>query len=236
MTAAAWSAAAAWATFCVALAAAIFAGVQTLAAASDRRARQRPHVVVDLDRFDDHHGSVRLTVTNIGETTARDVRLVFKPPLLEPTPGDAMAEYVQRFTGRTWAYMPPRKVVDTMFVHLSGYPEDADRAWEVTVLCSDHRGRHQEAETTRIDLDDVAIRVAPETLTMHDLATDLRKVREWLGRLPVDSDGMNVVTATRDEVAGQRAAMRERQWLGRYRLTRQIEKQRNAAQPPQPRD
>lgn len=231
MTATAWAAIAAWATFGIALAAAIFAGIQTLAASADRQARQRPHVVVDIDRFGNHHGSVRLTVANIGETTARNVRLSFDPPLLEPRPDDAMADYIRRFTDRTWAYMPPGKVHNTMFVHLLDYPEGADRAWDVTVHCADYRGRPQDPETTRIDLDDLAILVAPDTLTMHELATDFRKVRDWLDRFPVDSDGVHVVTATRDQVSEQRSAVRERQWLGRYRYTRRLEQQRSDGQP-----
>jgi hypothetical protein len=205
-----WGDVPAWVTAAIALAAAGFAAWQTLAAQADRHERQRPHVSVDIEPYGHHHGIVRLVVTNLGSTTARDVSLTFDPPLKEGS-GDHTAswEYVRRFTGRTWAFIPPGKVYDTVFVFLPDYPASSPRAWNVTVRCSDSNGHPQTAETLRIDLDDIASRSTVTTRSTHDVAETLRNIQSWAEKLPITREGVRVVVEPVSDLRRRHAEERE---------------------------
>lgn len=209
MTAAAWTAIAAWLTFAVAVAAAGFAAVQTLVARADRTERLRPQVVVDLQEWPSHHNIVRLRVMNIGQTTARNVHLVFDPPLGAPPAGqEDIWTSMARFAQRTWPYMPPQKSYDCIFVNLFGYPEDAPHEWTVTVHCDDYQHRRQPPELARLDLGDFA-RMTPVTRDVHVLAGTLEKIRERLDKLPFDRDGLRTITESKTDADTRREARRE---------------------------
>lgn len=225
MTAPDWSAIAAWLTLAVAIAAAIFAGWQTLNAAADRRERQRPQVTVDLDPWPHHDGIIRLSIMNLGLTAAKNVRVRFEPPLSGETPADqeVIWDYLLRFVTRTWPYVPPGKVYECIFVNLPSYPEDAQRSWDVIIECEDLEGAQQNAVTTHIDLDDISSRTHPSTYGLHDLVTEAKETRKILNKLPLDNDGLHVVTETENDLAARRAGVRQAQWLPRYRMRKQLQ-------------
>lgn len=224
MTAADWSAIAAWATLAVAVTAATFAAVQTLGARADRRERQRPQVDVDAAPWPNHPGLVRLTMSNIGETTARNIRLAFDPPLpKEPPAGeDGSWEYLLKFVQRTWAYVPPGKAYSCFMLNLRSYPDGGPRAWDVTVECDDYEGREQPPNVVRLDLDNFAAATFPETKSIHDLVLSIEQIQAALVKLPIDSDGLHVVTETEAEAATRRSEAMQRMWLNRYRLSKRL--------------
>ncbi|MBM7820119.1 hypothetical protein JOE63_002596 [Cellulosimicrobium cellulans] len=76
-----WTAAAAWVAVFVAVAAAVFAGVQALEARRIRIDQAQPHVVAYLEQDPDIPSAVNIVIANFGATAARDVAVTADGPI-----------------------------------------------------------------------------------------------------------------------------------------------------------
>jgi hypothetical protein len=139
-------------TFLVLLAAAVVAFFQLGEARRLREARLRPFVTVD---FEVEEKIISIIVANVGATQARDVKVVFDPPLESATVGE-FPELLPRFqeilaSGRL--SLPPGKTITTSLDlapqrKTAGLPDD----YEVTVeYTADVTGRRYR-QTTPLDL------------------------------------------------------------------------------------
>ncbi len=163
-----------------------------------------------------------LRIRNLGQTTARDVVLTYDKPITDDRDAGQMPEYLAAFANRTYKYLPPGKVMDTVFTHLPERPKDLTRAWTVTIQCNDHKGKPQETQTALLDLDDISQRIHVSESTMTDLVDSVRKIQKSLEALPVDRDGLNVVTESYSHLLARKAAEAEERWLPNYRWRNQI--------------
>lgn len=174
LSAAQWTAIGTWTTAIILLATLIYAALQVREMRTLRREQVRPWIVV---RFHLRSIIAFIAVENLGTTVARNVRLQFEPPLestlgprirdaallAEPipnlAPGERRLALVERMPDRLESELPLRH--------------------KVMVLYQDHNGKELPAETFHLDFASYRNDIIPDK-SIHDLATELEKVREVL--------------------------------------------------------
>ena len=196
LTAPQWEAAGVWATFGVAVVAAGYAGQQARIAAADRRERQRPAVVVHLTTRRGEKGAVYLRVANVGQTTARNIRIRLIPALDH---NDRIEQLLARFLGRSIGTMPAGDAIETLFCHLPPRDRSWPRVYTAFVDADDSRNRPQPTETFVLDLDLIGPLVHIGRKTEHDIAEGVDRLAKTLEKA-VDRRGLHVITQSVDEM------------------------------------
>lgn len=183
-----------------------------------REDQSRPFVVVDIQP-----GAGRsyfnLVVENIGTTAARDVRIVFDPPI-EQSGADGFELAQSGLLTDGIQMMPPGRRITAFFdsEHEVLSPDRPSR-YDVTVSLNDARGRPQADQTYAIDMSYLRGLAYIEELGPHDAAKalgDLNKsMKAWAGvdgRLKVgvvDEDRRADNAQVELALTGRRRSMRE---------------------------
>lgn len=213
-----WQAVGAMGTLAVAIAAAIFAGVQVLEAGRLRREQSRPYVVVYVHRV--APTILDLVVKNFGTTAARDIVLHWDRPVT--LRWDKAAEPIELFDrlpllvpGQEW-----RTVWD-----LHGHRiEDEEEPYVARLSSRDARGKKLPEERFDLDTRHFAFEMMWERDGLHEIAGSLEKIQRatssWtdgIRGLSVyardgdakdkrDSERWEAGRARRDQIAGRTPA------------------------------
>lgn len=190
-----WEAAGTWATFFVAVVAAGYAGPQARLAAEDRRERQRPAVVVHLTTRRGERG-VYLRIANLGQTTARNVRVRLEPELDQ---ADRIEQLLARFLSRPIGSLPAGDRLETLFGHLHSRDPSRPRVYTARVESEDYRFRPQPVETFVLDLELLAPVVQVGRKTEHHIAEGVERLSEAIERVS-DSRGVHVITQSVEDM------------------------------------
>jgi hypothetical protein len=212
-----WVAGAAIAQTIILAAAAIFAFGQVREAQRTREEQSRPFVVVDLDISDPP--LVFLTVSNLGRTIARRVRIKFEPPLASSFDNRALTEEQQKagvslpplvpfevFTEEIPS-MAPGKVIRTLFDSMFGERrEDLPESYRVMVRYEDGRGS---SHTEEMPLGFAAYKNLEyiQRHTIHDVHKQLEKIADAVRRWSASGSGILVVP--KEEERKERERLRE---------------------------
>lgn len=172
-----WSALAAWTTVLLVAVSAGFAFAQARVAKQLREEQSKAFVVVDFDIG----GSflIDLTVSNLGTTVARDVRIMFDPPIertIENEKGeDRLAKSFLIRNGIP--FLPPGKTIRTLFdVSHQRADSSLPTQYKVTVAYADFRGRPVPPETYVLDLAVYWDLEQVRSKTTHDAAKALENI------------------------------------------------------------
>lgn len=202
MTAEAWSAAAAWATFLVAVVAAIV-GLKQYRATSRASADQsrlaqalaeeeaRPYVVAYMESSAVDVGFIELVVRNYGKTAARDVRMTATPELRRSTPNGDETEPVEVFQvlgllapGQEWRCYWDR----TWMREKVGLPDE----YEVALSYSDSAGTPLRPETLPLSWEPFLANGPLEVYGVHHAAKALRELQKTVARFGDSGAGRGV--------------------------------------------
>jgi hypothetical protein len=183
-------------------------GQQLQQAELARRDSLEPHVVVDVRPRTPGSSMLGLFVTNIGATTARDVRIEVDPPL-RSSYGAKMEDSLTKAVSRPIATLAPGRVLmwnmDTGF-GLDGRP-DLPRLYRFTVHASGPFGPLEPVSSV-IDLE-VLLSTALNTETIEGLLEKTLKSVDGLANA-IGSATANAVGAASAPVATGRIARRKR--------------------------
>jgi hypothetical protein len=178
---------AAWSTFAqaalVALAL-VVAAVQLADARADKRARERPFVVVEFDG-ERHPEEVDIVVRNIGATIARDVEISFDPPL-QTTFDDTGygASFMKSFTEGIPALNPGQSLRAMFDTGAQRAQADLPSRYVATISYSgDLRGAQPYSESAVLDLDLFRNRLYSKRYTVHDVYGQLEQMNATLARI-----------------------------------------------------
>jgi hypothetical protein len=186
-----------------------------------REEQSRPFVVVDLDISDPP--LVFLTVSNVGRTIARRVRINFDPPLARSFDNRALTEEEKKagkplpplvpyeVFNEEIASIAPGKVLRTLFESfMQGWREDLPDSYLVTVRYEDERGVSYTEDMPMgfggfKNLEDI------RRHTIHDLHDQLKKIADAVRRWsPATGSGVLVVSRKEQREDHARAVRRFR--------------------------
>jgi hypothetical protein len=194
-----WSALAAAVTTLVAVVAAAFAFLQVRQARLLREEQAQPFVVVDFEPSPVWSNIINLVIQNSGKTVAKDVLVVFDPPLVssQPQEGYELAKSVLLTSGIPT--MPPGKRIATMF-DVSHERKDSflPMTYTATVHFSDWRNKPQEPLTYVLDLNFLYGLTQVTEYGMHDAAKALREMRDTIKGWTAHSNGLLVHAVDED--------------------------------------
>lgn len=219
----------------IVLAAALFAKRQLDEARETREAQSRPFVVVDFDVFRDR-GIVYLTITNMGTTLARNVRLTFDPGLESSIDDERSTFSKLRILTDGVPTLAPGREIPIVFDFFAVRPDELQDAYTVTVTYDDDRGRPLRDEIA-LDLGMYRNIEYIDRKTIHDVHGQLKQIVETLHRWNADVGGLLVKTPDDERTeAASRAERREE--LRRQReeamQQRQSRPDLDVAEPPSP--
>lgn len=221
LTASDWQAIGTMLTLAVAVAAAGFAFWQVREARNTRRDQSQPQVVVDFGL----HLSfmVELVISNIGTTTARNVKLDFDPPLastIEETTADFRFLSSPIFTDDI-PTLPPGKEYHILFENgnTRRNREDLPASYEATVTFADN---HERVYTEKYILD---FRLYYDYIItpnegLHEISQALNKVQKALNSW---SDEGSLGVISRD---GDKRDSQWRQWIEEEEAKQRAEKEK----------
>jgi hypothetical protein len=228
VTAVEWQSVAAVGQLVVLLVAVLYARGQVREARRLREDQARPFVVVDFAIS--VPPTIRLAISNIGKTMARDVRVSFTPTLRSSLDksGERVADL--RMLNEPIPTMPPGKVYSTMFdvfIH-----DDLPSRYTVIVRYRDDRDPELPPDTYSLDLSLYEDLVPDWQKTTKDLHEELHRIRLTLERWSAGMGAELLVStvedrrrrreellAARNEQAGQAATDGVAASNGRTRLT-----------------
>ncbi len=200
VTAATWSAWAAWATFVVLAGTLVWIAIQATETRRLREAQTRPFVVLD---FEVHQRSryAYFIVENHGTTLAKDVRIEAQSPL-ESVLGEKYSEYDLSRSHLLQDGIPalaPGKRISGLFDSVS---DRKDRGlpmqFRMEVRYEDAYGRRSYRELYSLDLQHrVGLAFVVDKGT-HEVADELKTIREMLRRWEVDMQGIQVYVRDRE--------------------------------------
>ena len=152
MDASGWTAYGTWATAAVALAGAIYAGVQVHDARQLRRDQAKPFVVVDFEQTPGTLHGIDFVIHNTGLTLAKNVKVTF-----DTTPEAALqAGYPLKDSAllkNGIPSMPPGKRITALFDwSTERHKSELPVVYTATVDCEDSRGKKQDSLTYVLDL------------------------------------------------------------------------------------
>jgi hypothetical protein len=222
MTAEAWTALAAWATFGVAVVAA-WVGLKQYRATSAASVEQsrvaqalaeeeaRPYVVAYMEQSTAGPGWIDLVVRNYGKTAARDIRMTATPELRRSAPTGDETEGVKVFEvlgllapGQEWRCFWDR----TWRRHEVRLPD----RYEVVLSYSDHDAKPLPSLTLPLDWGPFLGAGPLDTYGLHHAAKALREIEKTLGRFSEHTGSRGLRVYTRDGDAKDR---REREHVER---------------------
>jgi hypothetical protein len=189
-----WVAAAAAVQTAIVGAAAIFAYRQVREAQLTREDQARPFVIVDFDMSEPP--LIYLTITNIGKTIARRVRIQTDPPLASSLDTNDELGYVAklRLFSDEIPSMAPGKPIRLLF---DSFPQreqgKLDDLYRVTVTYEGERGRTW-AEELVLDLGIYRNVQYVRRNTIHDVHGQLEKIAREVRRWTASGSGLLVVS------------------------------------------
>jgi hypothetical protein len=184
-----WAALASWLTFGVLLVSLVFAARQVLEAVRLREAQTRPFVVVD---FDVEGILLNLTIENTGSLAAREVRLVFEPPM-QSAHDDPWPPEESTLISRGIPTIPPGKRF-SFFLDSIPYRIEQELPMTYTARVSyraDGRKRPFEDAYT-LDLSFLLGLGEIHRNSLHDVAQTLEEIQKDVRRWTEDMNGIRV--------------------------------------------
>jgi len=200
------SAAASAASTLILFTAALIAWGQVKEAKRMREEQTRPFVVVDFDVMSQFQ-FINLTVSNIGRTMAKDVRITFDPPLwssMDDRPNITKAADIAFFKDGI-PNLPPNKIISMLF---DNWIERAktigiDR-YEVTV-------RYHGPQTSKPYRDQLILDLAPyrnvlnvRSKNLDDVHREIEQIRRDIHEFGIRGDGLLVKTPADLQVERER--------------------------------
>jgi hypothetical protein len=192
----------------VLVAAALYARAQVREARDLREEQARPFVVVDFDIS--APPTIRLAISNIDKTVARDVRVRIDPPLQSSLDKDGDRRADLRMLNEPIPMMPPGKVYSTLFdvfIH-----DDLPGRYEATVSYRGDRGREYPPETYPLDLSLYGDLEPEWQKTIKDLHEELRKIGGTLERWSASGGGLLVLSREDQRRRHEEGRARAEQW------------------------
>jgi hypothetical protein len=183
------------ATLFVIASAAIIAWRQLREARRLRRERNRPFVVVDFEREKATRG-IKLKVTNIGTSMARNIRIDFTPPLKSSTSPPVPFSELKMFREGI-PTLPPGKVIETLFdVSVLRWPrrEELPDVYEARVTYTDDTGKRPFNDSMTLDLGVYWNLTWVDRKDMHDLVKRLEEIRDTMKKMVTSGGGLLVMT------------------------------------------
>ena len=151
-----------------------------------REDQARPFVVVDVQPNEDVSWSIlNLVIQNVGTTLARDVKIVFTPPLKTSQQGYDLAGSTLLREGIPT--LPPRRRIAVLFdVSFQRVKTQLPMRYDAEVTFKDARGRQQETLRYIIDLGYLYGLQRVDQYGVHHMAKALRDIERtlkgWTGR------------------------------------------------------
>ncbi len=226
-----WSALGAMLTAAVAVVAAVVAYFQVREARRLREEQAKPFVIVDIQPSTASRHILNLVIENTGATLAKNVKIVFDPPVESSIPEHGLQDSV--LLQRGLPMVPPRRRLEFMFDssverHGRGLP----LRYDVTVTYDDQRGRPQESLLFPIDLAPLYGLAYVEEKGLHHIAKALEELQKttskWTasrGRLGVSvhhEDAERHSALVEEAVTGRRPSLASAppseylMWVGRW--------------------
>lgn len=195
---AAWAAIAAWATFGVALAAAWYARHQVSEARKTREEQAQPFVIVDFRPSEAWSGLMDLVIANVGQTLARNVHVVFDPPLQSTLEKQESPLREARILREGIPTLPPKRDHVILFERMPDlYDSALPRSYDATVSFEDSRGRSYKLQYV-LDLDVYFGTSSVEIYGAHHTAKALREIEKTLRKWTQHSNGIRVWVRNED--------------------------------------
>jgi hypothetical protein len=189
----------------VLLVAALVAGFQVREARRLREDQARPFVVVDFQVT--RPPEIRLAITNLGKTMARDVRVSFDPPLQSSLDRAGNRRADLRMLNEPIPAMPPGKVYSTLFD--VGLHDELPSRYMVTVAYQGDHGRQYPPDTFPLDLGLYGDLEFETPGTIKDLYHELHNIARTLDRWSASGIGGGLLALSPAEV-GDRLTIRTR--------------------------
>lgn len=195
-------------TLLVAITATWIARRQLIQARQLREEEAAPAVVVDVVPSPVSGHILDLVIQNIGKTAARDVKIIFDPPVKSATnmAGYELCDWSAIRDGiKTLA--PGRRLTALFDSAVDRFDSDLPRQYVVTVESRDSHGRPQRAMTHILDLEPIFGALHTDIRGVHHLVLEVEKLRKAVEPITKKSLTVEVYDGpTRD---GQRAQARE---------------------------
>lgn len=205
-TAEGWTAGAAWVTVVVAVTAAVYARGQVREARALRNERAKPFVVVDFEPHPASNSLMNLTIRNIGQTLAKNVNIMFDPPLQTSTDASDGKYRLNdsRLLREGIPAMPPSRMYTALFDSMISLNEKPDlpRSYVATVQYEDVQGRVETLEYI-LDLDIYFGLVYVQEKGIHHVASAVEDAVKLMKRWTGSQGRLNVWS--RDEDADKEA-------------------------------
>lgn len=171
----------------VLIAAAIFARHQVKEARDLREAQTRPFVVID---FQAGQNLIFLTISNVGQTMARDVRFEFDPPLSStvepPVPFGELKVFREGIPT-----LPPAKVIRTLFDSgIQRTKAELPDEYKVRITYADHTSRRNYADDFRLDLGIYWNLLHVDQKDLEDVHNRLKDIRDTLRKWTTSTGGI----------------------------------------------
>ena len=164
----------------VVLGAVLYARGQLEEARTLREEQTRPHVVVDMD-MQSRPPIINLSVSNIGQTSARDVRISFSPEL-RSTLDSERKRGESSFLSSVIPTLPPNKKIETIFdTGPDRFKAELDDVYEAVVRYRGDAGREYQ-DTYVLD---IGMYYGLEYITprgLSDIHSELREIRKEVVR------------------------------------------------------
>lgn len=163
------------------------AAVQLRDARTDRRSRERPFVVVELDG-ERHPEEVDIVVRNIGQTIARNVTIRFSPPLQTTLDDTGFgAPFMKAFTDLIPTLTPGQSMRCLFDTGPERLKSDLPTTYTVSIdYEGDLKGAKPYSEETMLDLDLFKNRVYVQRRTIHDVYGQLERINKSLAKIATD--------------------------------------------------
>lgn len=185
-----WAAAGSWATVAVYLLVLLYARQQVNEARRLREAELRPFVVVDFDVFS-RRPLIFLTISNLGRTLARNVKLTFSPELSSSLEDEHDTLSSVRLLTEGMPTLAPGKHIPILFDSFITRGNDRPDAYKVS-LTYDGEGRRHYQETILLDLGVYRNIQYITTHDVHDVHAQVKKIAETLGKWTSTWGGVKV--------------------------------------------
>jgi hypothetical protein len=202
----------------VLIAAAIFAGIQTLQARKLRETQIRPFVVADFEA--DRGYIFNFLVSNLGSSMARDVRVKLTPPL--ESAADVPLNKLKMLNDRI-PTLPPGKKIQTFFdTGFARGDSGLPMSYSAEVTYTDEKGKRTFNETYVLDLEVYQHINEIVRHDIHDVHARLEEISKSLGRFARSPASRGILTYSHKEHrAQQRQSLREQNGGGFFQRLRE---------------
>lgn len=130
-------------------------------ASSDSRERSRPVITAELDVAEHNDSGVDLTIANKGQSVARDIVVLFDPPLKAADDGEktSVENIIKRYDKAISVMAPGQKFVNTWWMGIDAQGQDdlvnlihTPDAVQITICYRDAQGRHRYKDSYELDV------------------------------------------------------------------------------------